>query len=71
MKSLISKNLAAHRLRNRRTGVMYAFSLGFVVLLYTMNTLELQVTKFEYTQRQGADLHMHLYGENSIETTNT
>ena len=50
---------------------MYAFSLGFVVLLYTMNSLELEVTKFALTQTQGADLHVHLYGSDSVQQIDT
>lgn len=32
-KTILTKNLAAHRLRNRRTGLMYSISLAFIIFL--------------------------------------
>lgn len=33
-KNLVLKNLAAHRIKNRRTALMYALSIAFVIFIY-------------------------------------
>jgi hypothetical protein len=35
LKSLVLKNLAAHRLKNRRTAIMFSLSVAFVIFVWT------------------------------------
>lgn len=48
--STLHKNLVAHRSRNRKTTIMYALSMGFVVFVTV--TLSLQITSFEMQELQ-------------------
>ncbi len=34
-KMIVLKNMASHRIKNRRTAVMYALSIGFIIFIYT------------------------------------
>ena len=47
MKNLIIKNLISHKVRNRRTAVMYAFSLGFIIFISV--TYQLQITTASFS----------------------
>jgi hypothetical protein len=55
MKSMILKNLSAHRLRNRLTTIIYALSLGFMIFLITVLQLEIQAQRLTSQVKQGAD----------------
>jgi len=35
IKNLIVKNLSAHRIKNRRTALMYAVSISFIIFIWT------------------------------------
>ena len=45
-RTVIVKNLVAHKLRNRKTALMYALSLGFVLFLNV--TLNLELNNLSY-----------------------
>lgn len=55
-KHIILKNLAGHRLKNRRTAIMYALSIAFVIFVWT--SMSLQITQSEYStlQKEGSYL---------------
>ncbi len=38
-RSLVIKNLAAHRLKNRRTAIMYSLSMAFIIFVWTAMTV--------------------------------
>lgn len=59
MRTLIHKNLVAHRLRNRKTTIMYALSIGFIIFLLV--NLELQVVGFVYQRMQAQGSRLWLY----------
>ncbi len=46
-RKLILKNLAAHRIRNRRTGIMYSLSLAFVIFLIVAYQVQIRSTSFQ------------------------
>ncbi len=46
MPLLVIKNLVAHRLRNRKTSLMYAFALGFIIFLTVAIRIELASLEF-------------------------
>eukprot|EP00762_Andalucia_godoyi_P001611 ANDGO_00311.mRNA.1 hypothetical protein DICPUDRAFT_56279 len=54
--NMIHKNLSAHRTRNRKTSIMYALSLAFIIFLLV--SLELQIMSFQYAslQRNGGQI---------------
>jgi len=39
IRSLIIKNLAAHRIKNRRVAVMYSLSIAFIIFMWTFSTI--------------------------------
>lgn len=45
--SLVSQNLLAHRMRNRKTATMFAFSLAFIIFLSVNLSVELNGMEFE------------------------
>lgn len=47
IRKLILKNLAAHRIRNRRTGTMYSLSLAFVIFLIVAYDVQIKSTSFQ------------------------
>ena len=58
VRKLILKNLAAHRLRNRRTGIMYALSLAFVIFLIVAYEVQIQSTSYSIRQQHGVYLEL-------------
>ena len=50
---LITKNLAAHRIRNRRTGIMYSLSLAFVIFLVVSYTSQTKTSIYSTKLRRG------------------
>ncbi len=35
IRTVVLKNMAAHRIKNRRTAIMYAISIAFVIFVWT------------------------------------
>jgi len=58
VRKLILKNLAAHRIRNRRTGIMYALSLAFVIFLIVAYEVQIQSTSYSIRQQHGVYLEV-------------
>ena len=48
--AVVRKNLIAHRLRNRKTSILYASSLA--VIIFIAVTLQLQIVSFKFGQQQ-------------------
>ena len=53
-RSLILKNLVAHKLRNRQTAIMYSLSLGFVLFINVFLSLELNNLAYVSEAEKGA-----------------
>ncbi len=53
-KILILKNLSAHRLRNRKTSLMYALSVGFFIMINVGMNIEIQSMRLEEQKDNGA-----------------
>ena len=51
---LILKNLVAHRGRNRKTTIMYAMSLGFIIFIAVSFAMQIQSATYQQLQRGGA-----------------
>lgn len=56
IRKLIIKNLGAHRLKNRRTALMYSISVAFVIFVWTTATVEIRTTEYTFLRREGSDL---------------
>ena len=50
---LVSKNLIAHRMRNRKTSIMFALSLGFIIFITVAYAMEIASAKFRELQQNG------------------
>ncbi|KAG2388390.1 hypothetical protein C9374_000554 [Naegleria lovaniensis] len=65
LKQLILKNLVAHRVRNRKTTIMYAMSLGFVI--FVSIAFNLQLSNFKYISIQDYGTRLIVTDNNSLE----
>ncbi|KAJ1487848.1 hypothetical protein T484DRAFT_1785374 [Baffinella frigidus] len=52
------KNLVAHRTRNRKTTLMYASSLAFILFVIVTFALQMITFQFQWEQRYGTGLRM-------------
>eukprot|EP01125_Pyxidicula_operculata_P017807 TRINITY_DN6288_c0_g1_i1.p1 TRINITY_DN6288_c0_g1~~TRINITY_DN6288_c0_g1_i1.p1 ORF type:complete len:684 (-),score=67.92 TRINITY_DN6288_c0_g1_i1:50-2053(-) len=62
VRSIVSKNMMAHRVRNRKTTIMYAISLGFII--FVSIAASLQISTFEYRQQQSKGCFMRVQNDN-------
>jgi len=53
VRSLVLKNLMAHRLRNRKTAVMFSMSLAFIIFVSVAFKLQVQTYEFEILRSAG------------------
>lgn len=58
VRSLVAKNLDAHRIRNRRITVMFSIGLTFWIFLASMFDLELQTLTLQRSRVFGARLNL-------------
>eukprot|EP01102_Stenamoeba_stenopodia_P012723 TRINITY_DN4044_c0_g3_i1.p1 TRINITY_DN4044_c0_g3~~TRINITY_DN4044_c0_g3_i1.p1 ORF type:complete len:1119 (+),score=191.24 TRINITY_DN4044_c0_g3_i1:127-3483(+) len=59
--SLVLKNLTAHRRRNRKTAVMYALSLGFIIFMYTAYRINIDSILYLQKMRHGTTLSIYTW----------
>eukprot|EP01017_Pseudomicrothorax_dubius_P050299 TRINITY_DN9493_c0_g1_i2.p1 TRINITY_DN9493_c0_g1~~TRINITY_DN9493_c0_g1_i2.p1 ORF type:complete len:366 (-),score=79.88 TRINITY_DN9493_c0_g1_i2:10-1107(-) len=60
MRALTLKNLIGHRLRNRKTSLMYSLSLGFIIFITVSYNTQLQSSSYSTLQRRGAYMTVYL-----------
>eukprot|EP01129_Flabellula_baltica_P004751 TRINITY_DN1678_c0_g1_i1.p1 TRINITY_DN1678_c0_g1~~TRINITY_DN1678_c0_g1_i1.p1 ORF type:complete len:1048 (-),score=207.61 TRINITY_DN1678_c0_g1_i1:23-3166(-) len=58
IKKIISKNLVSHRLRNRKTTIMYSVSLGFIIFISVAYNLEISTFSYLVEQEHGTHLRV-------------
>ena len=63
MRTLIRKNLIAHKPTNKLTSVIYALTLGCIIFLLEASNLEIEVIK-NVIGMPGIDILAHSYGGN-------
>lgn len=63
IRSLVLKNLIAHRIRNRKTTIMYSLSLGFIIFVAV--SFKLQISTFQYTELQKAGSRLVITSTNN------
>ncbi|EGC33767.1 hypothetical protein DICPUDRAFT_56279 [Dictyostelium purpureum] len=56
IKSIIVKNLVAHKLRNRKTAIMYAVSLSFIIFVNVSYSMQQSSMNYEVQQSYGSYL---------------
>ena len=61
-KGLVSKNLSAHRIRNRQVAIMYALSLGFVIFIKIALNQEISSATYQTQAEKGAYLQVSNLG---------
>jgi hypothetical protein len=54
--SLAVSNLIAHRIRNRKTMVMYALALAFIVFITVAANQQIQIAQFRQMRDDGAPI---------------
>ena len=59
-KKLIAQNLIAHKLRNRRTGIMYAFSIAFIIFVTVSYKLTAVTTSYRKLSWRGQYMTLRL-----------
>lgn len=58
IRNLALKNLVAHRIRNRKTAIMYSLALAFIVFINIAAAAQVAISRFRVRQDVGADLVM-------------
>jgi hypothetical protein len=64
VRRLVLKNLIAHRNRNRKTTIMYAVSLAFIIFVSVVFSLEIQTLYYGEQQSNGALIRIYGNGVN-------
>jgi len=64
MRLLILKNLAAHRLRNRKTTIMYAISLSFIIFLIVNFDMQMNSSLYSALRANGQKLVVNMEYDN-------
>lgn len=56
IRNLALKNLVAHRIRNRKTAIMYSLALAFIVFINIAAAAQVAISRYRVRQDVGADL---------------
>eukprot|EP01127_Copromyxa_protea_P020193 TRINITY_DN670_c0_g1_i2.p1 TRINITY_DN670_c0_g1~~TRINITY_DN670_c0_g1_i2.p1 ORF type:complete len:653 (-),score=97.63 TRINITY_DN670_c0_g1_i2:3-1961(-) len=67
LRSVLSKNLVAHRDRNQKTSIMYALSLGFIIFVSIAASLQIETIQYAKQQSHGAYMEVRSYSSYSLE----
>lgn len=63
IRTLVIKNLIAHRLRNRKTSLMFSLSVGFFIMISVGAKLEITSTNLRILSRRGAEINLVSRGD--------
>jgi len=61
IRAIVRKNLVAHRLRNRKTTILYALSLGFIIFVNVAYNLQVETFKYQQQARHGSYITVEAY----------
>jgi ABC-type antimicrobial peptide transport system permease subunit len=64
IREIVVKNLIAHRERNRKTSIMFALSLGFIIFISVSVDLQLSTVRYDTIRRSGTRIHIRDSGNN-------
>ena len=59
---IVRKNLIAHRARNRKTSIMFALSLGFIIFITVAYAMEITSARFRELQQNGQSVTSSVRG---------
>eukprot|EP01126_Amoeba_proteus_P055936 TRINITY_DN6974_c0_g1_i18.p1 TRINITY_DN6974_c0_g1~~TRINITY_DN6974_c0_g1_i18.p1 ORF type:complete len:621 (-),score=103.89 TRINITY_DN6974_c0_g1_i18:126-1988(-) len=62
IRSVLNKNLIAHRTRNQKTTIMYALSLGFIIFISIAATVQIDTIQYAKLQSRGVYMAVHTNG---------
>lgn len=62
VRGMVLKNLIAHRMRNRKTSIMYALSLGFIIFIAV--GFSINITDFQYQKMSQMGTRLNLNADN-------
>jgi ABC-type antimicrobial peptide transport system permease subunit len=65
IRTMVGKNLSAHRIRNRKTTMMFALALGFIIFITVSFQTELITAKFRILQSKGS--YMKVESDDELE----
>ena len=68
VRKILFKNLVAHRLRNRKTTVMYSVSMSFVIFMFVAYSTMMKSFSYEIEQAYGTDIGVSVSGEDANNT---
>ena len=68
---MVIKNLAAHRMRNKQTSIIYSISLGFIIFLVVSYNLQISAIALQELQGVGGYLAFETSGDWSLITPDT
>lgn len=63
IRKILLKNLIAHRVRNRKTTIMYSVSLSFVIFLYVAYAMQMKSFQYQLKQQYGTELGLAASGK--------
>jgi ABC-type antimicrobial peptide transport system permease subunit len=58
IRQLVHKNLISHKLRNRKTFLMYSLSVSFIVFIFVTFSLQFTAQEYQILQQNGAPLRV-------------
>lgn len=58
MSKIIVKNIVAHKLRNKKTSTMFSFSIGFIVFLQSLLSVQIDGIAYKNIQYMGGDMNI-------------
>ncbi|KRX00113.1 hypothetical protein PPERSA_07220 [Pseudocohnilembus persalinus] len=61
-KSIILKNLAAHRIKNRRVAIMYSLSIAFIIFVWTFSIIQMKSSDYQERREEGTYLTVEYSG---------
>lgn len=68
IRTMVRMNLIAHRIKNRRTVVIYALSLSFINFIYVTLLMQMETSQIAELRLQGSELTLSQKGDNSGST---
>ena len=66
IRQLVHKNLISHKLRNRKTFLMYSLSISFIVFIFVTFSLQFTAQEYQILQQNGAPLRITFFDHFSL-----
>lgn len=66
IRTMVRMNLIAHRIKNRRTVIIYALSLSFINFIYVILLMSIEASQVYELRTHGSELVLHLGEEETI-----